>query len=230
MSLGAPIQSSVDRLAQKSMSKAEFFASWRPCSREENEAVSKTIKAIGCVLTDDRQPNGSALYIGGNFVISPKHCFPQMKGWIHFKEVDGFSVEATTIIDGELDPSPAFRADYKILRLKEVRDLKAPPLSVGTAVGGGLQMNYQVDGELRITPYQSQDIGRGYATRSDLASVITTDGDSGGSRFSMLVQAVHAFHQGEREAFKVNDIYHSIASVLKTNTRKKQWKYRWKRN
>lgn len=216
----APIPSSVDYLAQKPMKMEQFFSSWKLSSPEEKEAVLKVKEAIGCVLTDDQQPNGSALYIGGHFVISPKHCFPQEEGFIYFKAVNR-SLKAVTLIDGELDPSPEFRADYKILRLEEVNNLKAPSLSVGIAAGGGLQINYQVDGELYITPYQSQEIGQGYATRSDLASVRTINGDSGGSRFSMLAKAVHAFHQGESEALKVNDLFHSIAS-LKTNEKKKQ--------
>jgi hypothetical protein len=177
------------------------------------EAIVRTTRAIGCVLTDDGQQNGSALYIGQGFIIVPKHCFPAEKGLIRFISHDS-PIIATTVVNGELDPSLGFKADYKILFTEHAYDIEPAKLSIEVAKGPSVQINYQVDGELYMTPYESvEEAPRGYATRSDFSSVITIDGDSGGSRFSINARAIHSIHQGESEALKMNDIYHSLEQI-----------------
>lgn len=200
---------------QPRMTDVQYFKSplYTQLDPSLKRAIVETKNAVGCIFTDDGQVNGTALIIGRGLILVPKHCFPGLNGTIRFNDFQ--LIEATTIIDGEFDPVSGFKADYKILFSQKVYDLNLQPakLSVSVATGSSLQINYQLNEQLYIIPYQSVDIGGGYATRSDLASVITMNGDSGGARFSMNAKAVHSIHQGESEALKINDIYYSLGTI-----------------
>ena len=190
-------------------------------SKDLKTTVLETRNAIGCVLTGDGQCNGTALLIGPGLILVPKHCVPGESGNIKFSTYVS-PIQAQTLIDGEIDAPSAFRGDYKILYTNQVHDLKPAKLSVSKALGQSLQINYQVDGELYVTPYESVESFGGYATRSDFSSVITINGDSGGAKLSLSAKAVHGIHQGESEALTINQIYHSLQAIQKENPSKGQ--------
>lgn len=176
--------------------------------------LDRVVQAIGCILTEDGQVNGTALLIHNTFILTPKHCFPYIEGKIKFANS---VIHAVHFLDGECDPSSAFKSDFKILSLEETHNLRPAPLSVEAPIGEGVQLNYQIDGNLYALPYQSFAVGGGYATRSDLANVITINGDSGGARYSWTNKAVASIHQGESEALTINQIGHAIESIKNTS-------------
>lgn len=176
--------------------------------------LDRVVQAISCILTEDKQVNGSALLIHKNFILAPKHCFPYTEGEIKF---DGSVIHAEHFLDGECHPSSAFKSDFKILYSEETQNFRPAPLSVEAPIGEGVQLNYQIDGNLYALRYQSSAVGGGYATRSDLANVITINGDSGGARYSWTNKAVASIHQGESEALTINQIWHAIESIKNTS-------------
>jgi hypothetical protein len=177
--------------------------------------IQKVAFASARVLTDDDQINGTALFIGHYTAIVPKHSFPWPKGRVRC--FDGQVVEAITVVDGGIEPSEGFKADYKIILAKEAKDIMPALLSVSTPTGSSFQINYQLDGELYITPYTSEEVLHGYAMRSDHASVVTLNGDSGGIRVDSIQGVVHSIHQGESEALKINDIVQSLLTIDSKN-------------
>ncbi len=177
------------------------------------EKISSFIKSVGYILTDDDQFNGTALLISSEHILVLRHCFPQRTGRICFSAIG--TVFAKTLIDGERAPLEGYKADYKILKIlgAYTEPLQPAQLSVSSPIGQSLQINYQVDENLYVTPYESTNVNGGHAARSDESSVISSNGDSGGVRVCCNNFAVHSIHQGESEAIRINDIYHSIQSI-----------------
>lgn len=185
--------------------------------QKNQQIINRVANAVGCILTNDNQVNGSALLIHNNFALVPKHCFPFDKGKIKFGSLPS-PVDAESFLDGDLDVPKEFRSDFKIVYIVDTYNLISAPLSVDSPFGKGVQLNYQLDGNLYALPYESSGSVGGYATRSDLSSVITINGDSGGARLSWNSGGVCSIHQGQSEALTINQIYHTIEMISKSNT------------
>ena len=178
----------------------------------QQQAIQKVAVAVGYVLTDDDQMNGSALAVNRDLILVPKHCFPFNNGRIFFEYLHNV-IEAQTYLDGENDPPPEFRSDFKILKIKG-KGLRPAPLSVDSSIGEGVQLNFRLDCNFYALPYETVESEGGYATRSDLVDEITANGDSGGARYSWLSKGVSGIHQGQSEALTINQIYHVVAAIF----------------
>lgn len=164
--------------------------------------IVKRLSAATVALFDTNgYPLGNSVAITSQHLLTSGHC------------INGRC--SAVVFDGAASGNG--NLDFKILYFPDGRFTPAP-LSVTSGIGNSIQMYSKFDMISQrfrqyVKPFASDFVH--YATRSDLASVRTSHGESGAPRMSLISGGVHSIHQGESEGLKMIDIY----SVLKAAAR-----------
>ncbi|CAM0117801.1 hypothetical protein [Rhabdochlamydiaceae symbiont of Dictyostelium giganteum] len=184
------------------------------------EKILTVMDSIGCILGDDYQFMGTALYISSRFILVPQHALQDKVGYILFKGSNEL-IQATTFIDGTSDPQPAFLADYKILQvtknllgdLKIREQEKCPLLGRADHQHRVIQLQYKIDQEVYMTDIP---FSLGYQTlaKKSVADKNLNDSDQSGSILcSGISGEVYGVYQGGEGILKIDAIYSSLQNI-----------------
>lgn len=176
----------------------------------KKQLLKDIMSAVGYIVTKSLY-GGTAILISPNYVLVSAHCFKTEKGYINFSGKPRY-VEVAYQGDH----------DFKILKLQnQISDITPALLMVSVNEGRSLQLFYRADSNLWVKEYTSESFGS-YSGRSDISDMRTSPGESGGGRYSLTHSAIHAIHQGDREALKMNDIIRELQQSARYNLTAKQ--------
>jgi hypothetical protein len=191
---GAPIEQNYSLNPSESDEKEctveAYLKGLSPSFKKNAERLSRATKSI----IDGSKFSGNGVKVASNLLLTSGHC------------VD---LSAKNVVFDGTRCNP--RVDFAIL-YDESADVPVP-LAVTPNIGKSLQIYFRVIKDQRIQyakTFTSVEKGS-FASRSDVASVKTKQGESGAPRMSMAGN-VHAIHQGGQEALKFNDIYSALES------------------
>lgn len=187
-------------MSQRTMRESKFGTYLSEACSEERDSLLRLSQATMPILNASNQFSGNGVAITKDCVLTSGHCVRQPFGWT--LDPHGRAISGEVIFEGK-------SLDFKILQFTKAI-FQPVACSVTPAIGESVQLYFKKDPiseryAQHVKPFTSDD--GVYATRSDHASVETFRGESGAPRMHSYSGLVHAIHQGEREALKVNDIF-----------------------
>ena len=172
---------------------SEYLETADEVSQSYVKSLASATFSIGS-LNGDFYGNGVA--IAEDLVLVSGHCFHE-EGYVG-------RFRGKVIFDGTLN-----HLDFKIVQLEPGSCISPVTLDATPACGNALQLYFKIEASGKLARYVKSfeaDMSS-YSQRSDIASILTSPGESGAPRMSLTTGCVYAIHQGESEGLKVSDIY-----------------------